>query len=156
MKAINEAAARHFALGVLKEQDVPVGMHALGGVQIVITCPDGAAVNRPEGDLGEGLDSCEPSIPLAAALLFIERQGLSSADGVRAVDEWKQCIIDTAQKKVRPATPAAAMAALKELAKEMQPGCRVSKRTSAERICVAGAVVTVQRIKSRKPRRRAA
>jgi len=147
MKAINEAAALHFAAGAIKADDVPVGRHDLSRVQVVITFPDGAAIERGAGSEGDGREACAPPevISLAAALLFIERSGLN---GPTAYALMRSCIVEASEKDLKPkdVMPAWALGALRDVQADMQTDCKPTKKTPATRVGIAGAEVSIVRL----------
>ncbi len=82
-KAIDKAAAAHYALGALdkflKGLPVPVGHHDLCNIEMTLTFPNVAFVDRAEGTKGEGFNLAKPVIvaPLEftfeAMKLYVER-----------------------------------------------------------------------------------
>lgn len=148
LPAFNEAAAVHWFGGALKEVDVPLGEHCLGGVKLTITAPPEAKVIRAEGSLGDGYEEAPPAtITLAAALLFIKEMG---THGPLATALFRWCITRAAELKLEPKNlmTLEATEALRQVQAEMQPGCRRRVRTPASRIGVAGAKIKLTPMRS--------
>jgi hypothetical protein len=147
MKKFCEAAVLKFARGVLKDQDVPVGEHDVSRVRVILTFPEGAAVNRIAGSEGDGQEAAGPSdsVSAAAALLFIQKAGVI---GPTTFPIWMECIREAAERelKAKDLTPPEAKDALKRIEAAMPKDCKRTKATPATCIGVKAADVSIERL----------
>lgn len=150
-----EAAAMHLAAGAIdkrKAEDVPVGRHDLSGLRVVVSFPDGAAVERDSGELGNGYNvytATSKGLSLAAVLLFIERSGASGPD---AVALWVECIREAIEggTKAEDHMPPEASQALAKVQAKLQEDCQAQRKTPAKRIGVDLVTVEIEAIGKRK------
>ncbi len=134
MSKVNEAAALHFAKGVIEDQEVPVGRHNLAGCRVVIDFPDNAAVERSEGTAGEGFDETKPpalKLTLGMALRFAT---LCDFPTSKAKALWRTAIAHELRDEGKFEIPSEAALALDEAEqarKAPEPGKRktVAKRS---------------------------
>lgn len=147
MKKVNEAAALHFAEGCLRDNEVPVGDHDLSRVRVILTFPDGAAVQRGEGSEGDGheAEGAGQSVNAVAALLFIKKSGIK---GPTSFGLWKSCILEAAKTKLKAKdlTPPEAVEAMREIHEAIPDDEKPTKKTSASRVGVAGVEISVERL----------
>lgn len=139
-----ELCALHWGAGALDEIDVPVGTTKVDNYRVVIQLPAGAAVERSEGDLGEGYESAKPKGPsLTAVLLFLER--CSAIKGVKALPIWLECLKEAIERPRKPeqVMPPEAVEAMRLLTE--QQGGQAKRKTSARRIGIQLAQVSIEK-----------
>jgi hypothetical protein len=132
----------------LSKEELPAPCRVdLSRMQIVITCPDGAAVERAEGSLGEGYEPKKlPSVvTLPAALLFIGRRAESKLSDYAL---WSQCIRDAEALKPKPETvqPHDALQALRDFQNKIPKDQLPKEKTDHERPGFKGIQIAVQRM----------
>jgi len=139
MSGVNEAAAIHFAAGVLESQDVPVGFHNLSRCKVTITFGEVAAVERGQGSEGDGTERSaqKPKLTVEACLLFIHRHSLA-APAQELRNRWESAIRDSDDAPVL--LPQAATEALEAVCQTTE----VIKKTPARRMNPKGAKVAVK------------
>ena len=147
VKLATENAAIHFAAGVLDAQEVPVGLHPLTGIYVAVAFPEGAAVERMPGSLGDGYDeytATSKGVSLAAVLLFLKKCGHS---GPKAKALWLEAIREAIEHggKAEDNMPVEALQALHEIKLELSQHCQGRRKTPAKRIGLDLATVTVER-----------
>lgn len=137
MVKLNQEAALYLLLG-LEKPDVDVGHHDLSRVQVVLTCPDYAAVDRAGGDeedekgklKGEGFNTKEPpdlELSLNAVLLALKETGIQLSDAV-----WAKCIREDL-KGTKADVPKDALIALQVVDAEQPPQPLIKTRTPSKR-----------------------
>lgn len=138
-----KAAVLHAAKGCLPESiEVPVGLFPLSQFSVVITLPNGAAVERGEGTAGGGYDQFNQKqqvLTNAVITRFLERAGLT---GPGLKDAWVSAIMDVMTAPVKPANelPDEAILAAQELE---GAGLIGTRKTAAKRIGVKSAIVRI-------------
>ena len=141
-----KAAVYHAAKGCLPESiDVPVGLYNLSGYSVVISLPDGAAVERGDGTDGGGFDTyAEKQKVLTNAVVtrFLERAGLV---GPALKDAWTAAILDVMTSPVKPSNelPDEAVLAAQELEASTPVGLIGRRKTAAKRIGVKAAKIVI-------------
>jgi hypothetical protein len=139
-----ELCALHWAGGAIDEIDVPTGTTKLDNYRVIIQMPAGAAVERGEGDLGDGYETAKSKGPgLAAILLFLDR--CCALKGLKTLPIWLECIKEAIERPRKPEQlmPAEAVEAMRLLAKAQ--GGQAKRKTSARRIGLQLAQVQVEK-----------
>lgn len=150
MKKPSIEAALHLAQGALKSQDVPPGHHDLSRVQVTLTFPEFAAVDRGAGTQGDGFDAGdEPpglELPAAAVLLFVNRL-LEESGELQAewAGLWYECI-RAALAGADADPPPSALVALARVQAELPPAAPVPRRTAAKRTGASEVAIAVKRL----------
>ena len=152
---VRNAAALHLATGALTKAsaEVPVGRHELGGLSVHLVFPEGAAVERGEGSLGEGYDAYTPptkGLTLAAVWLFLRRAGVQ---GPKLVALWVECLREAQELRLKDDDnmPVEVLEALAQVQVRVQDECTHRRKTAARRI---GAELVQIEIAEGKKRRR--
>ncbi len=161
-KKLDTNAAYHAAIGALesklkKSGGVATGLHDLSRGRMVITFPQGVMVNRGEGDLGDGEDAAKApkTIPIEAALLFIQRIASeplpeSLADHDHVVQLWVDCLRQAPNFKAEDLLSEEAFQAMAILEKEAVAVCQKApfgkRKTSAKRINVDTIEIELERL----------
>jgi hypothetical protein len=141
------SAALKYAASAIDRQkvpEVPVGDIDVSGLQVVVTFPDGAAVSRQAGSLGDGYDVAPTKgIGQAAVLLYLQRSGVNLADAKL----WEKCCRESIQQNLRAEDllPAEAVQAHDRVTSKLQPDCQGRRKTPAKSIGVDLAKVNVER-----------
>lgn len=139
------AALMHAAKGCFPDQDVPVGLYNLSGFAVVVTLPDGAAVERGDGTAGGGFDSYNEKqkvLTLAVVTRFLEQAGLT---GPAHKDAWVRAILDVFTAPIRPADqlPDEALVAAREVEGFAPVGLTCTRKTAAKRLGIKTARVRI-------------
>ncbi len=139
-----ELCALHWGAGALDEVDVPIGTTKVDNYRVVIQLPAGAAVERAEGDLGNGYESAKPKAPsMTAVLLFLDR--CCALKGLKTLPIWLECLKEAIERPRKPEQlmPAEAVEAMRLL--EKQQGGQAKRKTSARRIGLQLAQVSIEK-----------
>jgi hypothetical protein len=139
-----ELCAVHWAGGALDEIDVPVTTTKLDEYRVIIQFPAGAAVERAEGDLGDGYETAKPKGPsMKAVLLFLER--CSALKGIKTLPIWLECLKEAIERPRKPEQlmPPEAVEAMRMLVKQ-QSG-QAKRKTAARRIGLQLAQILIEK-----------
>jgi hypothetical protein len=144
-------AALHLATGALKPGEITPGHHDLSRMEIVLRFPEFAAVDRADGNAGEGnegfdaLDAPLPELSPEAVLLFayclIER----ADDEIDMTQLWVESI-RAADAGAKVEAPTAALDALAQVQAELPPAEKVLRRTPSKRTGEKGVEIEMKRL----------